>query len=203
MNWNQSNNNLYCIVYLSGEYYTMDMIDRALRHSSRSMTISRLENRPPKGIVLKWAWFVRPDINTGATIIWVEWRGHIARVISRQNNGHPVFISGRTSQASFKTLPLLSFLNTFKNFDQKRFKILSCKKINPCVWMNQSGAPLAVSISCDINTGKNQSDCTNCLKCLRMFLLQMNGQTVFGFIFFMARFAYIRFFLAVHFHVSF
>ena len=28
--------------------------------------------------------------------------------------------------------------------------------------------PLAVSLSCDINTGKNQSDCTNCLKCLRL-----------------------------------
>ena len=26
----------------------------------------------------------------------------------------------------------------------------------------------AVSLSCDINTGKNQSDCTNCLKCLRI-----------------------------------
>ena len=34
--------------------------------------------------------------------------------------------------------------------------------------MNQFGAPLAVSLLCDINTGKNQSDCTNCLKCLRM-----------------------------------
>ena len=34
--------------------------------------------------------------------------------------------------------------------------------------MDQSGAPLAVSLSCDINTGKNQSDCTNCLKCLRI-----------------------------------
>ena len=37
--------------------------------------------------------------------------------------------------------------------------------------MDQSGAPLAVSFMCDINTagntGKNQSDCTNCLKCLR------------------------------------
>ena len=28
--------------------------------------------------------------------------------------------------------------------------------------------PLAVSLSCDINTGKNQLDCTNCLKCLRI-----------------------------------
>ena len=34
--------------------------------------------------------------------------------------------------------------------------------------MDQSGAPLAVSLSCDINTGKNQSDCMNCLKCLRL-----------------------------------
>ena len=33
--------------------------------------------------------------------------------------------------------------------------------------MDQSGAPLAVSLSCDINTSKNQSDCTNCLKCIR------------------------------------
>ena len=41
-------------------------------------------------------------------------------------------------------------------------------KIKPYVWMDQSGAPLAVSLSCDINTGKNQSDCTNCLKCLRI-----------------------------------
>ena len=30
--------------------------------------------------------------------------------------------------------------------------------------------PLAVSLSCNINTGKNQSDCTNCLKCLRMYI---------------------------------
>ena len=34
--------------------------------------------------------------------------------------------------------------------------------------MDQSGAPLAVSLSRDINTGQNQSDCTNCLKCLRI-----------------------------------
>ena len=34
--------------------------------------------------------------------------------------------------------------------------------------MDQSGAPPVVSLSCDINTGKNQSDCTNCLKCLRI-----------------------------------
>ena len=36
--------------------------------------------------------------------------------------------------------------------------------------MDQSGVPLAVSLLCDINTGKNQSDsdCTNCLKCLRI-----------------------------------
>ena len=35
--------------------------------------------------------------------------------------------------------------------------------------MDQSGAPPAVSISCDINTGKNQTDCTNCLKCLQIY----------------------------------
>ena len=35
--------------------------------------------------------------------------------------------------------------------------------------MDQSGAPHAVSLSCDINMGKNQSDYTNCLKCLRMW----------------------------------
>ena len=29
-----------------------------------------------------------------------------------------------------------------------------------------------MSLSCDINTGKNQSDCTNCLKCLRMSDIQ-------------------------------
>ena len=34
--------------------------------------------------------------------------------------------------------------------------------------MDQSGALLAVSLSCDINTGTNQSDCTNCLKSLRI-----------------------------------
>ena len=27
-----------------------------------------------------------------------------------------------------------------------------------------------MSLSCDINTDKNQSDCTNCLKCLRMIV---------------------------------
>ena len=31
-----------------------------------------------------------------------------------------------------------------------------------------AGVVQAVSLSCDINTGKNQSDSTNCLKCLRM-----------------------------------
>ena len=44
--------------------------------------------------------------------------------------------------------------------------------------MDQSGAPLAVSLSCDINTGKNQSDCTNCLKCLRIpLVMSIIGET--------------------------
>ena len=29
----------------------------------------------------------------------------------------------------------------------------------------------AVSLSCDINMGKNQSDCTNCLKCLKIVFI--------------------------------
>ena len=42
--------------------------------------------------------------------------------------------------------------------------------------MDQSGAPLAVSISCDINTSKNQSDCMNCLKCLRIVIKSNSHQ---------------------------
>ena len=46
--------------------------------------------------------------------------------------------------------------------------------------MDKSGAPLVVSLSCDINTGKNQSDCTNCLKCLRIcYIVRQNAQLHF------------------------
>ena len=66
-------------------------------------TILYLEN---KGIAFK--------ARLACTTRYKHGRDH-ALVIPRKNNGHPVFISGRTNQASFKTIPLLSFLNTFKN----------------------------------------------------------------------------------------
>ena len=55
-------------------------------------------------------------------------------------------------------------------------------KIQPCVLMDQSGAPLVVSLSCDINTGKNESDCTNCLKCLRILCNAPNVCVPIGWI---------------------
>ena len=83
-----------------------------------------------------------------------------------------VFISDRTNHRALKTVPVLSILNTFKNKSKTlttnylKFEAVTFSmKIKSCVWMDQSGAPLAVSLSCDITTGKNQSDCLNCLNC--------------------------------------
>ena len=38
--------------------------------------------------------------------------------------------------------------------------------------MRMKHSKSAVSLSCDINTGKNQSDCTNSLKCVRIINIQ-------------------------------
>ena len=45
--------------------------------------------------------------------IWLD--EGIARVISRKKNGHPVFYQAVQTRRALKTIPLLSFLNTFKN----------------------------------------------------------------------------------------
>ena len=94
----------------------------------------------------------------------------------------PVFISGRTNQARIKTIPLFSFLNTFKNKCKLWPKIIYNNeavpfnmKIKPCVLMDQSGArgmrmkhSKSAASRVSIDTGNNQSDCTNSIKCLRI-----------------------------------
>ena len=63
-------------------------------------------------------------------------------------------------------------------------------KIKPCILMDQSGArcmhvkqSMVWSLSCDLNMGKNQSDCTNCLKCLRIsFFLFFMTQLYYNYI---------------------
>ena len=72
--------------------------------------VKQLEN---KGIAFKARLAcIRPDINTGATIC------PRARVIPRKNNGHPVFISGRTNQTSFKNNTFILILKHFKKLER-------------------------------------------------------------------------------------
>ena len=66
----------------------------------------------------------------------------------------------QTVQA-LKTIPLFSFLNTYKNKCRLWSKMIYNNKadtfnmtIKPCILMDQSGAPCAVSLSCDINMGQ-------------------------------------------------
>ena len=71
----------------------------------------KLEN---KGIVLKARWFVRPDKTRARPLF--KWNDEgIARVISRNNNGHARVVSGPTNHLALKTIiiPLFSFLNIF------------------------------------------------------------------------------------------
>ena len=67
-----------------------------------------------KGIeLLKRAWLVRPDINRVRPFF--KWNDEgIARVIPRKNNGHPVFMSGRINQASFKNNTFILILKHFQ-----------------------------------------------------------------------------------------
>ena len=70
----------------------------------------------------------------------------------------------------------LSALIMIPSFNFYEFRNLNLK-MNPCILDSSSGSIQpgacvvqtfhAVSLSCDTNTG-NQSDCTNCLKCLRI-----------------------------------
>ena len=68
-----------------------------------------------KVLFLKHDGFVRPDNKTRARPLF-KWNDEgIARVISCKNKGHVHVISGRTNHLALKTIPLSSFLNTFKN----------------------------------------------------------------------------------------
>ena len=60
--------------------------------------------------------------------------------------------------------------------------------------MDLSGAPLAVSLSCDIK-GKNQSDCTNCVKCLRMHISYDLYQMVMSITLYMLIYLYFKIYI--------
>ena len=93
----------------------------------------------------------------------------------------PVFYQAVQTRRALKTtfiLILKHFWFKYAKCDQKwciitelslqlkNKSLHSSGSIQPDVCMVQTFH--AVSLSCDINTGKNQSDCTNCLNCLRI-----------------------------------
>ena len=66
------------------------------------------------------AWFVRPDINTGWPLLCMVWLG----LCPHHSTLTPVFISGRTNQARFKS-------NTFISLTKTLFPLLSAIPSQP------------------------------------------------------------------------